>query len=79
MGSKPNDFCPYKRREAQIHREEGHVEAGRGGGGRGEAAPDPETQGAPEAGRHRKDSPLHIWEEVWPVKPWILDLQPPQL
>lgn len=50
-----------------------------GGGGRGEAAPDSETQGAPEAGRHRKDSPLHIWEEVWPVNPWILDLQPPQL
>lgn len=43
MGSKSNDFCPYKRRKAQMHREEGHVEAGRG---EGEAAPDPETQGA---------------------------------
>ena len=43
MGYKSKDFCPYKRREAQIHWEEDHVEAGRGGG---EAAPDTETQGA---------------------------------
>lgn len=32
-----------------------------------------------EAGRHRKDSPLHTWEDVWLTDPWILDLQPPQL